>query len=281
MGTLVVKAYPTTLFGNAADHTYVECGTGAVGWSCWGGKTGGTAVRQAGGSTARANEIAEPNERAGITCYLINGVCHQAANRILLPAGITVNGVRGYQLSNALFGTYGRASVWPCRAPFNQHPTTTGDLPACVEPPTIVSAPTRTDLDEADARYLADVLAIYLEFDRVLVAPDAREERENFHLQLFAQMVDFYLGSGLGDRRQELIEVRRDTEQRQQKVEEQVTPDGPLRPDLIQEVNDLTLDFQANLAQVTTDDEYERLLQLPKEERIVLADPEVTGHSYG
>jgi hypothetical protein len=277
MGTLVVKAYPTTRFGNAADHAYVECGTGAVGWSCWGGKSGGTVVRHAGGSTVRANDIAEPNERAGITCYLINGVCHQAANRILLPAGITVNGVRGYQVSNALYGTYGRASRWPCRAPFNQHPTTTGDLPACVAPPTVVSEPTRTELDEADARYLEDVLAIYHEFDRVFVARAAREERENFHLQLFAQMVDFYLGPGLGDRRQELIEVRRDTEQRQQSVEEQVTPDGPLRPDLIQEVNDLTLDFQASLAQVTTDDEYKRLLQLPKEERIVLADPEVTG----
>ena len=45
-------------------------------------------------------------------------------------------------------------------------------------------------------------------------------------------MVDVSLGTGLGDRRQELIEVRLDTEQRQQKVEEQVTSDGPLRPDL-------------------------------------------------
>jgi hypothetical protein len=279
VGILVVKAYPTTLFAEAADHTYVECGTGTVGWSCWGGKTGGTAVRQAGGSTIRANDIAEPKERAGITCYLINGVCHQAANRILLSAGITVDGVRGYALSNALYGTYGRASRWPCRAPFNQHPTTTGDLPACVVPPTAVSAPTRSDLDEADARYLAGVLAIYREFDRVFVAPVAREERENFHLQLFAHMVDFFLGSGLGDRRQELIEIRRDTEQRQQQVEEQVTSDEPLGPDLIQEVNDLTLDFQTNLAQISTDQEYEQLLQLPKEERIVLADPEVTGYS--
>jgi hypothetical protein len=280
MGTLVVKAYPTTLFAKAADHTYIECGTGALGWSCWGGKTGGSAVRQADGSTCRANDIAEPNERAGITCYLINGVCHQAANRILLPAGITVNGVRGYALSNAIYGVYGRGSGWPCRAPFDQHPATTGDLPDCVAPPTIVSAPTRTDLDEADARYIAEVLAIYREFDRAFDAQVAQEERENFHLQLFAHMVDFYVGSRLGDRRQELIEIRRATEQRQQKVEEQVPSDGPLHPELIQEVNDLTLDFQTNLAQVTTDDEYERLLQLPKEERIVLADPDVTGHSY-
>jgi hypothetical protein len=82
MGTLVVKHYPTALFANAADHTYVECGTGGKAWSCWGGQTGGAVLRQATGSTKRADAIAEPNERAGITCYLINGVCHQAANRI-------------------------------------------------------------------------------------------------------------------------------------------------------------------------------------------------------
>lgn len=252
-----------------------------VGWSCWGGKTGGTAVREADGSTVRANAIAEPNERAGITCYGINGVCHQAANRILLSANITVMGVRGYQVSNALFGTYGRASIWPCRAPFNQHPTLTGDLPDCIPPPTIISTPTRSNLDDEDARYLAGVLAIYGEFDRVFVAVAPREERERFHLQLFAHMVDFYLGSGLGDRRPQLFEVRQGTEQRQQNVEEQVTSEGALSPRLIEEINGLTLDFQANLAQVTTDDEYERLLQLPKAERIVLLDPDVTGRLYG
>jgi hypothetical protein len=277
----VVNAYPTTLFAKAADHTYVECGTGAVGWSCWGGKTGGTGVRRASGSTSRANDIAERDERAGITCYLINGVCHQAANRILLPARITVNGVRGYALSSALYGVYGRASRWPCSAPFNQHPTTTGDLPACVVPPAIVSAPIRTDLDETDTRYLEGVLTIYQEFDRAFVTEVSRGEREKFHLQLFAHMVDFYLGPRIDERRQELIEVRRTTEQRQQQVEEQVKSDRRLHPDLIHEVNDLTLDFQAKLARVMTDDEYETLLQLPKDEQIVLADPDIAGREYG
>ena len=81
MGDLVAMAYPTKLFANLADHTYVMCGTGGKAWACWGGKTGGTELRRATGSTQRADEIAEPDEHAGITCYLINGVCHQAANR--------------------------------------------------------------------------------------------------------------------------------------------------------------------------------------------------------
>ena len=280
MGALVVKAYPTKLFAKAADHTYVECGTGALGWSCWGGKTGGAPVRQANGSTKRANDIAQPNERAGVTCYLVNGVCHQAANRVLLPASITVNGARGYALSSAIYGVYGRAGAWPCRAAFDQYPMSTGDLPACVAPPTVIPAPTRTDLDDEDARYLAEVVDIYRKFDRVLNVQSAREEREDFHVQLFAHMVDFHLGSDLGDRRQVLLEIRRATEQRQQDVEERVASEGLPQPELIDEINDLTLEFQANLAQATTDEEYERLLQLPKTERIVLADPDVTGLSY-
>jgi hypothetical protein len=132
MGTLVAKKYPTKLFANAADHTYVECSNGARGWSCWGSKTGGTAFNSGAGSTNRADSIAEPNERAGITCYLINGVCHQAANRILLPAGILVSAARGYSVSSAIFGPYGRAGLWPCSALFNQYAGITGDLPGCM-----------------------------------------------------------------------------------------------------------------------------------------------------
>src|SRR5512143_1288720 len=128
MGILVAKKYPTKLFLKAADHTYVKCGTGGKAWGCWGGKTGGTELRRGVGSTNQADAIAEPNERAGISCYLINGVCHRAANRILFPAGITVIGARGYDVSEALFGTYGspRGPFGTCPSPFDQHPGVTG-----------------------------------------------------------------------------------------------------------------------------------------------------------
>src|SRR5262245_36366314 len=53
MGELVARRYPTAMYANLADHTYVECGTGAVGWACWGGKTGGTELRRGAGSTQR------------------------------------------------------------------------------------------------------------------------------------------------------------------------------------------------------------------------------------
>ncbi len=44
--------------------------------------------------------------------YGISGVCHQAANRILRPFGVTVAGVKGYGASIFLYGQYGRGG-WP------------------------------------------------------------------------------------------------------------------------------------------------------------------------
>jgi len=44
--------------------------------------------------------------------YGVTGVCHQAANRILRPAGISVAGAQGYGASVFLYGQYGRGG-WP------------------------------------------------------------------------------------------------------------------------------------------------------------------------
>ena len=168
MGALILRHYPTSLFFKAADHTYVECGAGAKGWKCWGGKENGKLRRQGVGSTIRANEIAEPDERAGITCYLINGVCHQASNRILMAAGITADGVRGYTLSVIAFGPYGRerAKYDTCRAPLIDHSHITGDMPQCLgeatdtEPSQIDSAGSPL-YDYQDRVYMAAVAALY------------------------------------------------------------------------------------------------------------------------
>src|SRR3990170_2888258 len=136
MGALVILRYPAFFGRSPVDHTYVMCGTGRRAWSCWGGKTGGTPLRMGSGSTRQANAIAGLDERAGITCYGVNGVCHQAANRVAFPARILALGARGYGLSEALFGPYGRerGPFGLCKAPFEQHAGVTGDLDECAEP---------------------------------------------------------------------------------------------------------------------------------------------------
>jgi hypothetical protein len=288
VGTLLVMRYATKLFAKAADHTYVEC-IGGKTWSCWGGRTGGVELRRGTGSTRRADAIAEPNERSGIKCYLINGVCHQAANRMLLPAGITVNGARGYPLSQALFGPYGRVWHWPCHAPFHQHPDVTGEIPPCVASATI-AAPEEplSPVDQLDWNYIRGALGIYERYSRLVDGAQPGLEAANvppevgphveFQMELFAYMLDFHVGSLLeGQQTERVLGVRREFEDQRIALEERFAQGAIPESEFVTEFDRLTLEFQAAMANAMTDAQYETLFQLRKDERIVLTDPEIVG----
>ncbi len=281
MGTLVVRHYPTSLFANLADHTYVECGTGGKAWSCWGGKSGGTALRRSTGSTKRANAIARPNERAGIRCYLINGVCHQAANRVLLPAAITVRGARGYDVSEALFGTYGRprGAFGTCRAPFDQHAGVTGDLPACAAD----MATTSTAERRAERKYLRGVLAMYrkaaarLRSARGLNGPDL----ERFLIELFMHKVRFSLGARL-DRAlvRKLRDIRASTERSRMTLEEWFARKELTAGAFVAAFNTETVLFQEAVAGALKASQYQALFGLRRGETVILADPRIVRRAY-
>lgn len=299
MGTLIAFRYPTNLMARLADHTYVACGTLGKAWACWGGKTGGTELRRAPGSTRRADAIAEPNERARITCYLINGVCHQAANRILLPAGITVQGARGYWVSTAMFGTYGRPHgvFGLCKAPFNRHAGVGGDLEACIEAGrsrdprdrdpvgTSASPPPAELTDPAFQAYLRlveplhDVTQAQMdalpEFARIEVLIEAQ-------VQEFAAMVDLRLGDGTALKTahgQALLDLRGEIERERIALEERWAH-GEIEPKEFAAAFDaLTLRFQAETAARLDGETYFRLFSLPPDEPVTLADPEIAAHA--
>jgi hypothetical protein len=245
-------------------------------------------------STERADCIAHPDEKAGIKCYLINGVCHQAANRILLPAGITVNGARGYTVSNALYGVYGRIGIWPCSAPFNQYGGTTGDLPACIPPvdPTggVMESPLSI-ADQLDWNYIQGVLAIYGNASGLFARATEKEqgssvrlaeELEEFQMLLFAQMLDFYLGPMLNvGLRNQLMEVRRRTEHRRVETEGRLASRRLKGPEFVTEINQLTIEFQEQMAERMTSAQYQTLFRLRKDDRVVLADPDITKNEFG
>ena len=306
MGELVAMRYPTELFANLADHTYVECGTGGKGWSCWGGKTGGGELRRGAGSTQRADEIAGVNERAGITCYLINGVCHQAANRILLPASITVRGARGYEVSEALFGAYGRPGglFGLCKAPFDQHTGTTGDLAACTAMAlkmTARRAGKRTakrrrqvrrgrgkrGATAGERKYLLGVLAIY-EKARAPFASATRgrsfaagRDLEAFHLELFMHQVDFKLGSRVDrtvDRR--LRNIRQSTERSRQKIEEWLLNRHMTAAEFVREFDAETAVFQHAVAGALKPAQYSKLFDLRPGTIVRLADPRIVRKAF-
>lgn len=297
MGTLVAWHYPTTLFMKLADHTYVACGNGGKAWSCWGGKTGGRPLRSGTGSTLRANAIAEPNEKANIKCYLINGVCHQCANRILLPAGITVRGAKGYWVSDALYGTYGRpkAAFGFCPAPFFKHPGLSGDLPACSDaapggPAGEAAESMRLEGVESGegpgmASYLERVQARYQDAETEILEAPAQESmavERRFQVSLFELMVDFRLDSTFAETGsgQDLLEARVTVEDRREKLEAEFLSDGMPVQEFVRRYNDLIEEFQYQSADVLPEDGYESLFDEPRGEAVVLGDPVVAAEAY-
>jgi hypothetical protein len=302
MGVLIAKKYATKLFAELADHTYVECGTGGKAWKCWGGKTGGTEFRRGPGSTLRADQISEPNETGGITCYLVNGVCHQAANRILLPANLTVRGARGYEVSEALFGTYGRERgvLGFCQAPFDQHAGTTGDLAVCADTlaknlvnrsgaasrrPASPSKPV-----PGERRYLRGVLALYRKAGRPSARAgraskaslaEAGRELEAFHVELFMHQVDFKLASQVSrdlDRR--LKAIRRSTERSRQKIEEWFASEQLSAAEFVREFDAETTVFQHAAAGAMTQAQYRKLFDLKPGDVVTLADPRIVRKAF-
>ncbi len=288
MGKLIAMAYPAALFLDLADHTYVKCGTGKKAWSCWGGKTGGKALGTGTASTTRADKIAQPDEKAGITCYLINGVCHQAANRILLPAGLTVRGARGYCISEALFGTYGRVGFWPCKGPFKKYGGVTGDIPACAGKPlafirtAMAASLALKKANKLDWHYTKGVLYNYgkaakLMGNKAIRAADAKK----FHLDIFMHMAEFHLGPML-DRAlsRKLKQVRSKIENERTKAETAFAHDQKAAGEFVERFNKTTLLFQDEMASVMKPDQYETLYDLKPDERVILADPKIVKKIY-
>jgi hypothetical protein len=283
MGTLITMAYPTTLFAKQADHTYVKCDTGRKAWSCWGGKSGGRELRRGTGATKRADKIAQPDEKAGIKCYLINGVCHQAANRILLPAGIIVRGARGYSISEALFGTYGRVGSWPCNSPFNQYPSETGDLPECIGASLkktsgqAAEPQVRTVADKLDWQYITGVLKIYAQAQTLMktrsIVPD---EALSFHLRLFMYMAEFNLGPMLDKTlASKLKQVRSRIEKVRVKAETAFTSEKMKAREFVDAINKATIDFQDEIASFMKPSQYETLFDLKPGDHVILADQNI------
>jgi len=283
MGTLVAMHYPTMLALGAADHTYVRCSTGGKAWSCWGGKTGGSFLRSGSGSTNQADAIAEPNECAGVTCYLVNGVCHQAANRILFPAGIFVTGARGYGVSSAIYGPYGRPTgpLGTCKAPFNHHAGITGDLPECATPPfDSIAAETRSSKERV---YFKSVSRAYSKVIPLRLQSKHREGTNlvEFMVHLFDYQIEYSLGDRFDQRRLDRLRKIRATAERSRIQLDTDFAERKMKVNEFVATSDLlAISFQKEVAGVTEPDEYEALFNLKYGDFIVLADPTIVAKAY-
>jgi hypothetical protein len=271
MGTLVAKKYPSKLVLGLADHTYVECGNGGKGWGCWGGKTGGKLLTQGTGSTARADVIAGPKERAAVS-YLIEGVCHQAANRVLYPATLLVTGARGYSLSFSIYGTYGTGS-------FNQHPGVTGDVGACIAPAAMAPASATAAPTAEEKKHAMALKGLYNRSTARIATPldklNARLREFMFEVNhVFAGKLSRKAASGL-----EHAKSRADLEHR--RLCENFLRQELGAVDFIRAFNVMTDAFQDEAADAMGSASYRRFFGARPGEHFYLPDPVVIDELYG
>jgi hypothetical protein len=279
--------YPTVLALGAADHTYVKCGNGGKAWKCWGGKTGGTPLNSGSGSTNQADKIAGPHEHGGIDCYLVNGVCHQSANRILFPAGIFVRGARGYGLSVSIYGPYGRPGGPRCPGTFDRHIGVTGDLSECLG--AAPSGPTATGVTTTGAtpppgerRYFERIQAAYSEIAPLAFQGPARpDDLVQFMARLFDYKIEFNLGDRLDQQRLgTLREIRVSAERSRIELENAFGAGRMKASEFVAESDRQAISFQQNAAGVLQPDEYQALFDLKYGEYVALADPEIVARAY-
>jgi hypothetical protein len=211
-------------------------------------------------------------------------VCHQAANRILIAARITVEGARGYGVSHAIYGVYGRVGMFPCSSPFDQQVGVAGDLPPCVPTSAEGAAERTTPLhleDQADAAYIKSVLDIYEANARLFTSQgtESRDTIAQFHLELFDNLLSYKLGGLLDDEsRNQLMDVRRSIEERLLSLDERHGTDALTTDGLAREVDLIAADLQNQVAAVATDAQYESLFGLRKGDVVGLADPAIIGN---
>jgi hypothetical protein len=115
MGDL--KGYAISMRQMPFDHTYVYSSYGDI-WPCHGRDTGGYIICVGAAEVDKSRCLSQADGEAGID-YSVTGVCHQIANRILLPSSQIVQKARGWRWSLLLYGIYGCEAITRKR----YHPT--------------------------------------------------------------------------------------------------------------------------------------------------------------
>ena len=105
VGVFEAFAMPVSGAG-VVDHTYVTVDS-MYRYGCHGRSAGGRVIARGLGNVLLGKCLAGADGKAGIR-YGISGVCHQTADRILLPARKVVHRAVGFRSSVLVWGLFGR-----------------------------------------------------------------------------------------------------------------------------------------------------------------------------
>lgn len=254
------------------DHTYVTSSEGHV-WNCWGRSSGGTVICSGEADAGAADCISQKNSRAGII-YGITGVCHQTANRILLPANCIVSGAKNYWLTAFIYGTYGvrfPSSLLSFRKRIARCNLGAEDLPE------IKSADSLRGNDEK--LYIQRINSLYNHYGNMYRDLDASRERDIVPSLLGNELritINYRLGSAA-----ETATANKLVSYQEQLLQEKRTLDTALLKKSLspvryaKEVNELAATVFKGILAVLGDRNYTELFGLSPQEPREIVDPDI------
>jgi hypothetical protein len=136
----------------------------------------------------------------------VTGVCHQTANRILWPAGVTVKDIRNYGITLFIYGHYGRnAEEWIQRQ--NDCANVTGEIPTCDG----AESPGERASSEAWDAFLSFIQGLYERFGGGNGGRDGESTEDlgpdpNLMGALWAAQVQYVLGADYPEDRIQLMQ---------------------------------------------------------------------------
>jgi hypothetical protein len=279
MSILTGYAISTGFLGT--DHTYVTSDNPPFVWPCWGRGAGGKMICRGNGNSSVANCISQPNSYAGIV-YGVTGVCHQTANRILFPAGVTVSKAGGYWASSLAYGIYGTnfpeflARLATCNT-LLASPALKGK--ASVKPLEMDTRAQSHSIDDLENAYVQKIVAVYTEHMQMPHSSSTimKEESSSLLGKELELTMEFRLGGNLDSQiTKSVLKKQADFLKEKGEMDRELYSTDLSIEKYVKEVNDLFGDLFTSLPEFMGKDKYEKIFDLvPSKDRFVLIDPDI------
>lgn len=272
----ILRGHAVPTLGGLADHTYVTC-QGGYAWPCWGRSAGGRIICSGSGSSSKANCISAPWSTAGLI-YGITGVCHQTANRILWPAGVTVRSAKGYWASWLAYGTYGTdTAAWLGRLAVCS--LSTGEIAQCAVTKITPKKAMLPAIDREDRALVREIKALY----QKRVTPAEHKRRlmaKGPDVKMLGMEVKLAMKQRLGGKSKanlikEVQEIQQELFAKRAKIEASLH-DGSLRGEAFaKKMNDAINKSLRDCQKSLGNEDYSMLMDLKARERIMIVDPKI------
>lgn len=249
-----IKGYAIQMSIEVADHTYVASPSKV--WPCFGRSEYGHEICDAMGDFDKCNELAGDNSHAEIK-YGRTGVCHQTANRILIPTQQTVHKAKGYSISTYFFGIYG-TDAEKFFEKHNIHPN-------------IETA----DNYGAEKEFIMNVQNLY----------SNKDDAEDLATQELRLILKYRLGEnssicGNSVKMDKLVEIHKEFHTDKDRLIKELKKRKVISKDYANEINKKILDVLDKLSKELDQKEFEKVFGIKPGEKMIFVDPDIMEQEY-